>query len=132
MVADGRPLANNISDIRDAFNYAMAEWGQTGVPPKDLFARVVELGKSKDNSNANYLQCMAISYFVVGNYVEARNSVKLARSEIRLNPRRIFSAWRYLETATNQFRADLDAIDSLINGSNMLPAFIGRARNLFS
>jgi cellulose biosynthesis protein BcsQ len=132
IVADRRPLVNDLSDIAEAFNYAMAEWGQTGAPPKDLFARVVELGKSKDGGNANYLQCMAISHFVAGDDVEARNYIKLARSEIRLNPRRIFSAWRYLETSTNQFRADLDAIDSFINGNDMLPAFVGRARNLFS
>jgi MinD-like ATPase involved in chromosome partitioning or flagellar assembly len=132
IVADRRPLATDISDITEAFNYAMAEWGQTGVPPKDLFNRVVELGAGGERATANYLQCMAIAYFVVGNDVEARNYLRAARNEIRLNPRRVFSAWQYLETAANQFRADLDAIDSFINKNNVSPAFMGRAKNLFS
>ena len=128
-IGDRRALGNEIADV---FNYAMAEWGETGVPPKDLFARVIELGEGKKGGNANFLQCMAIAQYVVGNEVGARSFVRAAGSEIRLNPRRTFSAWRYLETTANQFRTDLDAIDSLIKGNDVLPAFIARARNLFS
>jgi cellulose biosynthesis protein BcsQ len=132
IIADSRQQAHDLPEIADTFNYAMAEWGKTGVPPKDLFARVLELEMKKEGKDANYFQCMAISNYVVGNESEARKYVNLARREVRLSPRRNFSAWRYLETRSSQFGADLNAIDQLINGHNLQPDFVVRARKLFS
>ena len=132
IIADSRQQAHDLPETADTFNYAMAEWGKTGVPPNDLFARVLKLEVKEEGKGANYFQCMAISNYVVGNESEARKYVNLARREVRLNPRRNFSAWRYLETRSNQFRTDLDAIDQLINGHNLQPDFIVRPRKLFS
>lgn len=133
MIAGSRQEAHDLPEIADTFNYAMAEWGKTGVPPKDLFARVLKQERKEDQGKgANYFQCLAIANYVVGNEAEAHKYVNFARREVRLSPRRIFSAWRYLETRSSQFAVDLDAIDQLINGHNLQPDFIVRERKLFS
>jgi hypothetical protein len=131
-ISEKRSRVEEINDIRNAFNYAMAEWGKTGTPPRDLFSRVIELSKSENEQSANYLQCMAIANFVIGDRDQAHEYVNRALREIRVNPRMVFSSWRYLEAIPAEFRQDLEAIKTMIEGREVTPLFIGRNTDLFS
>jgi cellulose biosynthesis protein BcsQ len=119
-------------DIRIAFNYAMADWGKTGLPSRDLFSRVVELSRSLNEHGANYLQCLAIAHFVMGDRDQAHECRRKALREIRVNPRTEFSSWRYLEASPAEFRQDLEAVKTMIDGEKVSPVFIGRNKDLFS
>lgn len=131
-IAAERPIASELKDIRDAFNYAMAEWGKTGSPPHEFFARVIELSKAQNDRALNYLQCIAIAYFCIGDNEKADEYVKRALREIGIRPSRSFSAWRYLETSPNEFRQDLRSLQKMIEGEQVVPAFFGRSRDLLS
>jgi len=122
-ISPARPDPTILS-IQCAFNYAMAEWGETGVPPQDLLRRVVELdsqGSSRDTPN--YSQCLAIAFWALGEMDLARERLGRARHQIRTPPRSHFSAWRYLEVSPATFEKDLDEIGSLIDGEDIVPAF---------
>ena len=119
-----RPEVGVLS-IQSAFNYAMAEWGDTGAVPRDLFRRVVELdaaGASRDAPNHN--QCLAIASWAVGDLSHARERVNRARRQIGAPPRREFSAWRYLEVTPAVFEKDLDEVMRMFDGEAILPAFM--------
>ena len=57
-------------DVADAFNYGMAIWGVKGNVDAMPFKRVVELDRAdtglERKGDANYLQCMAVAYWAVG------------------------------------------------------------------
>jgi cellulose biosynthesis protein BcsQ len=111
-------------DVPDAFNYAMAEWGQTKLSPTDLFARVVELDKEEKQSGPNYDQCLSIALHAIGDSNKASQRLSEARQQMMTLPRLEFSAWRYLRVDPAQFMRDLDAIDEMIHGGQLLPEFI--------
>ena len=104
--------------IQDAFNYGMAEWAEVGhvsVPP---FQRVVELAKdpSDERSGANYMQCLAIAHWAVGDQAAATASVNRAREEARAEGGLVFSCWQYRSVRMEIFLEDLDEICALIEG----------------
>ncbi len=132
IISETRLSADKLEDIQHAFNYAMAGWGKTETAPRDLFSRVVELSKFSKLEGANYLQCMAIASFVVDDKDSAREYHRRALREIRVNPGRNFSAWRYLEASPSEFRKDLEDIKEMIEGKVLSPLFIGRSKDLFS
>src|SRR6267142_493722 len=65
------PRAEGLTSQRmaDIFNFACAEWGETSVPPKDLFALVTSLVQSGDDfgPGPNYWQCVSLANFAIGN-----------------------------------------------------------------
>lgn len=111
-------------EIPDAFNYAMAEWGHTKVPPEDLFARVVELDNQEKLPGPNYDQCLSIALHAIGEIDNASQRLAEARQQMMTSPRPDFSAWRYLRVDPPQFLRDLDAIEQLIQGKQILPQFM--------
>lgn len=130
LLADNRPIVGN--DIQTVFNYAMSEWAYTRTPPQDLFERVIELNESGSENisknlreSPNYLQCMAIAYFVAGRTDAARGQLEQAFSRIPRYLRNVFSAWRYYPVSVAQFSKDLDALGTMINGQAVVPAFFG-------
>jgi hypothetical protein len=112
-------------NIQNAFNYAMAEWGETGVIPHDLFQRVIDLDKHspQPDSRPNYMQCLAIAHWAVGNIEQAREKISRARQQIMARRSPDFSAWRYLIVPVDQFMTDLDAMLKMINGEKVVPMF---------
>jgi len=105
------------TDIQDAFNLAMAAWGETGDLEKVLFRRVVELhGLEEGYDNANYYQCLAVANWAVGKNTSALDFVELARAEVEAERGIEFSCWRYYRVPATEFLRDLDEIAALING----------------
>ena len=71
-------------DIQVAFNYGMAIWAKTGRVAPEPFARVVELDQqdTSPKDDPNYLQCMAVSCWAVGESVRALKFESRARDAI--------------------------------------------------
>ena len=116
-------------DVQDAFNYGMAKWGLTGYPPGEAFERVVSLNKAdgEEDRDANYLQCMAVAHWVVGEAEEALEFVRRAKAEAEATLQPTFSCWCYRTVATQNFLRDTDSIMRLIAGeTGVVPAFVKR------
>ena len=112
--------------IGDAFNYGMAKWGEDGTVDADPFRRVVELDRpdTQEDTDPNYLQCMALAYWACGENTEALNYLDSAAHALEARRgRREFSCWRYLRASAESFAEDLDEIRDLINGGKRIPKF---------
>jgi len=115
-------LSGEISDI---FNYAMAEWALKRIPSKDLFHRVAELGGTKNVKGANFKQCMAVSCWMAGDKLLAREWLDKARAQTDLerNDGQEFSCWSYLNESIDTFNKHLDEIGAGIRGEEVTPVF---------
>lgn len=102
------------------FNLAMANWGKEGKPDPEIFQRVIDVEdlKAKD---VNYVQCMSIAYFVVGNTEEARKRLNKAKRMLSNRPMGSFSAWTYDEVSPRDFKEHLLEIQKMIEGEEILP-----------
>jgi len=109
-----------------AFNRAMASWGTKGRIDKASFESVMALSKlsSPKNPTANYRQCMGISYWAVGGIEEARTQISQSRQICMVRDRNEFSAWRFQYATPAEFLADLDEVERMIDGSDILPKFL--------
>lgn len=106
-------------DIRDAFNYGMAVWGATEEIASEPFGRVVELEREDDSPSdvhPNYLQCLAIANWAVGDRSKALELARRAREAVGESRGPTFSCWRYRRVPARDFLEDLDEIEALING----------------
>jgi hypothetical protein len=110
----------------EAFNYAVAEWGVTRIPPVDFFSRVVELAEP-GRTGKNRLQCLSIAAWVVGNQDEALKFWSSSVSAAEADSAHAFSAWRYLRVSPAQFRDDLGELGTMLKGAPIVPqVFLGR------
>ena len=120
----------NITDlgISSAFNYAMAIWGITGTVQEENFQRVVELDRSDHSKDEapNYLQCMTIAYWAIGENSTALDYVEQAQRAINsFRGRTEFSCWRYLQVDVKSFCEDIDEIRALIKEpGSVVPKFM--------
>ncbi len=111
-------------DIRNAFNYAMAEWAETKSPPRDLLQRVLDLDKTLPPRNPNYSQCLAIVNWVTGDTEEARHRIIQTRQLLTNHPALVFSAWRYLLVPPHEFQKDLEALMNALDSKEVVPEFM--------
>ena len=126
LVIDHWPKDHIISEagIGVCFNYAMADWGRDGRPDQSLFERVVELDSDAALADVNYNQCLAVSLAVVGKLDEARERLNIARTQTEDYAPQAFSCWRYLRVNKEDFLEDLDLIQRLIEGEDVIPSFM--------
>ena len=68
------------SEMADVFNYAIAEWGNSGTPPRDLMAKVVDLLLQETFRSINRHQCLALAHHVVGDQTLATWSYSSQKS----------------------------------------------------
>ncbi|WP_025591961.1 KGGVGR-motif variant AAA ATPase [Agrobacterium tumefaciens] len=111
----------------DLFNYAMAEWGATGIVPKDLLQAVIDrdrLGNSERYLQVNYCQCLALSFALIGDRDEALRLLDVAKAKSVAGT--VFSCWRYLYATRRTMMEDLEEMrNSFISGA-IDPPFIRR------
>ncbi len=115
-------------DIATAFNYAMALWGQSGKPDPASFRLVVDLHEANVGSNslqdANFLQCIALAYWAVGDSSRAIEYAGQAADAVR-SLGLTFSFWCYRNVRRSKFRDDLKEMVELFEGSDLIvPAFL--------
>ncbi len=117
-----RPNPSTV-DIVDAFNYAMAEWGLTHIPPLDLFNRVLELGPDYERSETakNILQCLSIAAWAVGDRDMALGLWHRATVVADSDSTDSFSAWRYLRVSPALFRDDLKELERMLYNEPVVP-----------
>jgi hypothetical protein len=111
------------SAIHDCFNYAMAEWGKMGIPPIDLFKYVVlghEATKAR-RSDPNYLQCVGLSYAMVGDLEKAKQQLTIAQHRALVTARPIFSCWTYSVVERDDFLTHVDEMQARMVESNLHP-----------
>jgi hypothetical protein len=125
LIGQPRPTPDSLDEF-DAFNYAMAEWGVTGLPPKDMMQRVQALHEQKQQTmrTANYMQCMAFVYWALGDLSKAREWVNQARRKIAAGSKTFFSAWRYIYVDESKFLKDLRDFEEMLEGAHSLPSFL--------
>ena len=124
-----RSEASEVSrmNIDFAFNYGMALWGEKGELVLEPFQHVVEMERSEPREDPwpNYLQCMAVSHWAVGDSATAQNFAAKAKQVMATWRRKEFSCWRYLRVDTSQFEEDTNEILKLIGGDeSMTPDFM--------
>ncbi len=122
---DSAPSIDGMS-VQNAFNYGMTLWARRREPPREPFARVVELDSADpaDRKDANYAQCLALAHWATGAMDAAREALSLAESRIEAE-RSSFSCWRYLEAPARTFRQDLGEMRQLFDGDRtMTPRFM--------
>lgn len=115
--------------IVEAFNYAIAEWGASRVPPVDLFSRVLEEFDFEDEPAKNPWQAAAIAAWAKGDRADAERCWRRAFDLSISEPAATFSAWRYLEVSGAQFQNDLAEVRQMIDGAAVLPLVLSESWN---
>ncbi len=108
-------------EIGDVFNLAMAQWGQEGTPVRPGFERAIELAHSSQRQGANFHQCLALAYAVLGLHESAKREIGRSRDEL-LEGAPVFSAWRYLNVEPRAFLEDLLALEVQLGRGDLRPA----------
>ncbi len=123
-------------NVEDAFNYGMATWARDGEVCREPFARVIELAaadsvpvESVHAQGANYLQCLAVAHWALGDVPAAQDALAAAEARIRTE-RSSFSCWRYLHVPARIFVEDLREMRRMIEGDKtMVPRFMRRLKS---
>lgn len=116
------------ANIESAFNYAVAVWGNRGAADTDAFKAVIQLHERMDASDqydrANYYQCIALAFAVVGDKEQARDFAKRAEHEVDRHDE-TFSCWRYRNVSADDFKADIKQMVKQFDDNVVLePAFL--------
>ena len=112
-------------DLAESFNFSMAEWGCSLAPPREYLERMIpKVEEASEEEDINHLQCFAMFYWALGDYVKALSFKDKAAKLYSRAPRTLFSAWSYLYLPPKLFRADLDALGAAIQGESRLPSFL--------
>jgi hypothetical protein len=105
------------------FNSAIATWGRDGSPNVELFERVIkanlEVEPKEYERNANYHQCLALSYAVTKNRETALSFLAKAR-EIMARGTSSFSRWSYLMRGQYAFINELDEMKAWTSSGVLL------------
>jgi MinD-like ATPase involved in chromosome partitioning or flagellar assembly len=118
----------NKLDLSDTFNYAMAEWGNSQRLPTEIFAAAIALHlKSPSSKGPNYHQCIAISFWAIGDLERAFEQSKSAYELMGGTHGASFSCWSYLRVDVPRFYRDIAAMDRMFNGQPVIPEFMTRA-----
>jgi MinD-like ATPase involved in chromosome partitioning or flagellar assembly len=117
-----------------AFNLGMAKHWIGHSDSNVYFQRTLELYAQRESiADLNVFQCLSFAYWALGNKVASLETLQRARASLKENRHQNFSCWRYMEVAPAALEADLDEMERLYLGENILPRFIsGRSRKLFT
>lgn len=110
--------------IGDAFNLSMALWGSTRHIPLENFRHVVTLHEAEQqrrNHDPNYLQCIAIAYWAIGDATQAKQLLDRARALITARPGWEFTCWRYLVVSSEEFLDDLKEVAAMFVDAHAYP-----------
>ena len=120
------------SRVPDAFNRAMALWGQDGKPDSALFAELLDLTRRHEDEYeelANYQQCMGLIYAVLHQPGPCHDHIEQAKNLLHeRSGRREISCWSFVEEPSDDFIAHCDEIKLLATGNPVEPLFVARDR----
>ena len=105
-----------------SFNLAVATWGETAQVPVEKFQTALDFDQEITNGNSpNYLQCMSLANWAVGDLENAEQLLARARESVTSYIGIPFSCWSYLYRRPVIFRHDLDQQDAMISGQISYP-----------
>ena len=110
-----------------SFNYAMAQWGLYRPDFRKSFARVIQKQQEgeirRGGARTNYLQCLAVAFWAVGEATLATDVLNIAEDMMQQYNRACFSCWRYSIAKPKEFLHDCQEIRRLIRGEDVRPSF---------
>jgi hypothetical protein len=112
---------DEVSRIATTFNLGMAKWAALGEPNPEIFQRVIEMEDSHVKY-VNYVQCMAIAHYVVGDFETAKLRLKRAKAMLARHPVRSFSPWTFSEASPPELKKHLAELQAMIEGKDIVPA----------
>lgn len=116
------------ADVAEAFNRVMALWGRDGAPDMTLFPPLLRRAKAREienQGNANYQQCLALIYAVLGDVAEC--SGHLANAKELVSGREV-SCWSFVGEPEDEFQSHCEEIHALASGDPIVPLFVAQAR----
>lgn len=123
--ANGRPDKDD--SIGKLFNFAMAEWGQNGRAPVDLFHLVRDSATDPGLSGVNYDQCLALTCAIVGEVDTANAYIESALKMQSESYRTELSCWSYLQLSGEALRNELLEVKALVGGAKKTPSFMQKS-----
>lgn len=123
-------LVDGEASISDYFNLGMALWGHHGAPTAKWFEKVAEIDMSnaKKELSPNYLQCLGITYALLGDTAAALKCTTQAKQLMVMRPRQQFSAWTYARVSSDRFIDHLRALeDAITEKAELRPTFLDQA-----
>lgn len=125
------PPNNDLSAINQAqaFNLAMAWWGQSGTLRLDLCRLILEKDSVREvpAQSPAYYQGLALIWWRLGEISKAGQCLETAAEMARQQNQPLFSCWCYQVIAPDQFQDDCQQIRRLIAGEPLRPAFLVEA-----
>ncbi len=108
------------------FNKAVGRWCLNGSPDDHSFQLVIDefRKQSRESKDANFNQCLAIAYSIIGDKRLAESHLLTSRQLNEKVPVNKFSCWRYLEVSSKEFADDLLAIERFIHDGAGAPIFL--------
>lgn len=125
-------LVDGEASISDYFNMGMALWGLHGVPTAKWFEKVAEIDMSsaKKELSPNYMQCLGITYALLGDTAAALRYTTQAKQLMVARPRQQFSAWTYSRVSSGRFIDHLRTLEvAITEKADLRPAFLDQSLN---
>lgn len=120
--------------LGDLFNLAIADWGMNKVPNNSLFSEFIKLTSDYDfeSMNANFKQCCALAYWVLGRVDDAIEFARIAQQQAKTLGVTSFSSWVYLYRSPRDFSSDINEMIKMFKGGDLtLKVFARREDDLF-
>jgi MinD-like ATPase involved in chromosome partitioning or flagellar assembly len=118
-------LEEDSQSLANRFNFAMAAWAYNGQPSAKDFAKCIEvLSDANERSDANFHQCLSLTFAVLGDLGRALEHLESAFEKNRRLPVSKFSCWRYQEASQEDFEQDLNEIRSFLKTGEPQPLFL--------
>jgi cellulose biosynthesis protein BcsQ len=115
----------NLAEIHNLFNLAMAVWGRDGVPPRELFEAVVASdARAPNRHDANYMQCLALAFGVLGDSGTADDYLARAVQQVMSSDVPVISCWRYDLVSSELFIADVNEMRNYLTAGSPIPRII--------
>lgn len=126
-------------DVAKAYNHLMARWGSEGLPDKEQAQELLALLQAEENklqsqnTSANFQQCFALLYSILGQVEECKERIQKANERLGAagRPREV-SCWSFVEEPEEVFKEHCNLILRLANGENEAPLFISRKKKLIN
>ena len=109
----------------NSFNRAIANWGLKGTPDVEAFSDVIARKKMFEYKAPNFMQCVALSYAVVGDVEQSRSQAHAAIEAIRSDAhRREFSCWTFQNVSQAEFEKHCNDIIAFAEGRGSEPEVV--------
>jgi hypothetical protein len=127
LLGDREALLRSTS-LPSVFNYACAEWGETGTAPVDLFSHALQTAEHLSITVfevPNLMQCLSMASYVCGKKSDAAQYLRRAeRATDSMPPGLEISCWRFLNVTRAEFKSDLEEMQVGMKSGEFIPRYM--------